>query len=168
MSELLSRGTNGKNGYTRLPPRLQELGPPHCRSSTADQDGGHPLGVYLVGLGVVAVSLGVISVELGYGVGEVWAVAVLAIAAAVSERQRVAIGKDTEASISLIPILFAAVLFGPLAGMIVAAVSNLGAFCSPYMKWAIYTCSHSITGAITGFVAIGVARALRGRTSCVS
>lgn len=114
-----------------------------------------PLGVYLAGLGVVAVSLGVISVELGYGIGEVWAVAVLAIAAAVSERQRVAIGKDTEASISLIPILFAAVLFGPLAGMIVAAVSNLGAFCSPYMKWAIYTCSHSITGALAGFVAIG-------------
>jgi putative nucleotidyltransferase with HDIG domain len=37
--------------------------------------------------------------------------------------------------------------------MIVGAVSNLGAFCSPYMRWAIYTCSHSITGAIAGFVA---------------
>lgn len=155
MSELLSRGTNGKNGYTRLPPRLQELGPPLAVAQQLIRTVATPLGVYLVGLGVVAVSLGVISVELGYGVGEVWAVAVLAIAAVVSERQRVAIGKDTEASISLIPILFAAVLFGPLAGMIVAAVSNLGAFCSPYMKWAIYTCSHSITGAIAGFVAIG-------------
>ncbi len=119
MSELLSRGTNGKSGYTRLPSRLQEFGAPIAAAHRLAATMAAPLGVYLAGLGVVAVSLGVISVELGYGIGEVWAVAVLAIAAAVSERQRVAIGKDTEASISLIPILFAAVLFGPLAGMIV-------------------------------------------------
>ena len=71
------------------------------------------------------------------------------------EATRLTIGKDTEASISLIPILFAAVLFGPLAGMLVAAVSNLGAFCAPYMRWAVYTCSQSITGAIAGFVRCG-------------
>jgi putative nucleotidyltransferase with HDIG domain len=103
---------------------------------------------------MIAASLAVLTAQRGYGLGEPWAIAVLATAAIVSERQRVAVGKDTEASISLIPILFAAVLFGPLAGMAVAAVSNLGAFCSPYMKWAIYTCSHSITGAIAGFVAV--------------
>jgi putative nucleotidyltransferase with HDIG domain len=89
----------------------------------------------------------------GYSFGSVWAVGVLALAAAISETQRVFISRDTHASFSLIPILFAAVLFGPVAAMVVAAVSNLGAFERPYMKWAVYTCSHSVAGAITGFVA---------------
>jgi putative nucleotidyltransferase with HDIG domain len=109
--------------------------------------------MYLVALVALCCGLALLAIGAGYGLGEVWAVAVLAAAAAVSEKQRVTIRKDTEASISLIPILFAAVLFGPVAGMIVAAVSNLGAFCAPYMKWAVYTCSHSVTGAVAGFVA---------------
>jgi putative nucleotidyltransferase with HDIG domain len=112
------------------------------------------MAVYLAGLIGLALALIFMSVRAGYSAGDLWAVVALAAAAAVSEKQRVTIGKDTEASISLIPILFAAVLFGPLAGMIVAAVSNLGAFCAPYMKWAVYTCSHSITGALAGFVAV--------------
>ena len=109
--------------------------------------------VYLSILIAVCALLASLSLHAGYGVGEPWAVLVLAAAAAVSERQRVRIGQDTEASISLIPILLAAVLFGPLAGMVVAGMSYLGAFCDPYMRWAVYTCSHSITGAIAGFVA---------------
>jgi putative nucleotidyltransferase with HDIG domain len=153
MSELLSRGTNGKSGYTAGRPSLQEVRRLKDAGRVALKTVRTPIGLYLVGLAVVAISLAVISAELGYGLGDAWAVAVLAAVAAVSEKQRVAIRKDTDASISLIPILFAAVLFGPLAGMIVAAVSNLGAFCSPYMRWAVYTCSHSITGAIAGFVA---------------
>ena len=37
--------------------------------------------------------------------------------------------------------------------MLVAALSNLGAFGKPHMKWAVYTCSRSITGGISGFAA---------------
>ena len=106
-------------------------------------------------LAAAAITISALAIAAGYGLGNIWAIGVLAIAAAVSERQRVWIGNNTEASISLIPILFAAVLFGPLAGMVVAAVSNLGLFQSPYMKWAVYTCSRSITGGIAGFCAAG-------------
>ena len=110
--------------------------------------------LYLAALIALCVGLATLSVSTAeLSIGDWWAVLVLAAAAAVSEKQRVSIGSDTEASISLIPILFAAVLFGPLAGMIVAAISNLGAFVSPYMKWAVFTCSHSVTGAVAGFVA---------------
>ncbi len=109
---------------------------------------------YLALLIAIGVGLAMLSAIAGYGIGDPWAVLVLAAAAAVSEKQRVAIGRDTEASISLIPILLAAVLFGPLAAMAVAAISNLGAFVRPYMKWAVFTCSHSITGAVAGFVAV--------------
>jgi HD-GYP domain-containing protein (c-di-GMP phosphodiesterase class II) len=154
MKQLLSRGTNGTSGYTPLWARVQEgrrwasLPAGKVRAWVHD-----PVAVYLgilIALCAILVSL---SLHAGYGVGEPWAVLVLAAAAAVSERQRVTIGQDTEASISLIPILLAAVLFGPLAGMVVAAVSYLGAFGAPHMKWAVYTCSHSITGAVAGFVA---------------
>jgi putative nucleotidyltransferase with HDIG domain len=153
MKGLLSRGTNGNSGYTPLGPALQGLIDRSFDGRPAVARVTDRTTVYLGALIVLATGLAMISVRAGYTVGDLWAVVVLAVVAAVSEKQRVTIGKDTEASISLIPILFAAVLFGPLAGMIVAAVSNLGAFCSPYMKWAIFTCSHSITGSVAGFVA---------------
>jgi putative nucleotidyltransferase with HDIG domain len=152
MKQLLSRGTNGTSGYTAGRTALQGFAWRRRRRSVGVtlRD---PATIYLCALIIACSAMALLSVHAGYGIGEVWAVIVLAGAAAVSERQRVTIGKDTEASISLIPILFAAVLFGPLAGMVVAAVSNLGAFCAPYMKWAVYTCSHSITGAVAGSVA---------------
>jgi putative nucleotidyltransferase with HDIG domain len=154
MRELLSRGTNGKSGYTPGGAALQGLRRARTVERSVAATLGDPMAAYLAALVAVAVALGSISIHAGYDAGDLWAVLVLAAAAAVSERQRVTIAKDTEASISLIPILFAAVLFGPLAGMIVAAVSNLGAFCAPHMRWAVYTCSHSITGAVAGFVAV--------------
>ena len=160
MRDLLSRGTNGKAGYT--PPWLslqaRRFGSRQVRREGTPRQPETPIVVYLAVLIFAAASLVAVSAAAGYGLGDKWAVLVLAVAAAVSERQRVTIRKDTDASISLIPILFAAVLFGPLAGMTVAAVSNLGAFCSPYMRWAVFTCSHSITGAIAGFVAADALR----------
>jgi putative nucleotidyltransferase with HDIG domain len=58
-----------------------------------------------------------------------------------------------ESSISNLLVLFAAVLFGPLVAMVVGAASMLGAFRRPYMKWATYTLTRAITGAVTGVVA---------------
>ena len=37
--------------------------------------------------------------------------------------------------------------------MVVAAASMLGAFGSPYMKWATYTSARSLTGGFTGLAA---------------
>ena len=54
----------------------------------------------------------------------------------------------------MLPTLFAAVTFGPIAGMVVAAATMLGDFRAPYLKWAIYTLSRALTGAITGLVAV--------------
>ena len=75
------------------------------------------------------------------------------LVAAVAERGRVRLTQYLEESISLLPILFAAVVFGPLAAMVVAAASMLGAFGSPYLKWATYTAARSLTGAATGLAA---------------
>ena len=98
-------------------------------------------------------------VHTGYGVESPWAVATLAAIAAVAERGRVRLNSTTELSISLLPMLFAAVAFGPLEAMIVGAASMLGGFRSPYMKWAVFTSSEALTGAGTALAA-GLASSL--------
>jgi len=92
-------------------------------------------------------------------------IALLAVTAAIGERARVRIGARLEASVSLLPTVFAAALFGPLAGMLVAAASYLGDFPafmaparraeaalrgSPHLKWGIYTCVRAIYGGAAG------------------
>jgi hypothetical protein len=113
------------------------------------------LGTLVVGASATVFLL----VHLGYGVQSPWAVATLAAIAAVAERGRVRLNSTTELSISLLPMLFAAVAFGPLEAMIVGAASMLGGFRSPYMKWAVFTSSEALTGAGTALAA-GLAASL--------
>jgi putative nucleotidyltransferase with HDIG domain len=78
----------------------------------------------------------------------------LALVAAIAERGLVHLTKTTVASISMLPTLFAAVLFGPVAGMLVGAASLLGEFGQPpYLKWVTYTSSRAIGGAVMGLAA---------------
>jgi putative nucleotidyltransferase with HDIG domain len=80
-------------------------------------------------------------------------VAALAVAAFAAERSRVDLGQRLHISITWIPVLLAAVLFGPLAAMIVAFASWLDHFRAPYSKWVTYTCSNSLIAAASGAVA---------------
>jgi putative nucleotidyltransferase with HDIG domain len=101
---------------------------------------------------VLAVGLGV----SGWTLSNPTVVAGLAVVAAIAELSRVRLSNQTEESISLVPTIFAAVLFGPLASMLVAAVSYVSHFKRPYMKWVSYTSSRSITGALAGITAAQV------------
>jgi hypothetical protein len=74
-----------------------------------------------------------------------------------AERQCVAIGANTEMSISVLPILFAAVVFGPVAAMIVSACSLVGEFGRPYTRWIVWTSSRALFGAFAGLCALGLA-----------
>src|SRR5437868_8240373 len=111
-------------------------------------------------VGTLAVTASVTAVGLvatGYGIGNGWSVIALALVAAVAERGRVHLTTTTEESISLLPTLFAAILFGPLAGMAVGAASLLGELGQPpYLKWVTYTSSRAIGGAVTGLVAAAI------------
>lgn len=153
--ELLSRGTNGKSLYSEPIPLAQDATPQGLDSTINSANPGlqRAMWGYLALLVVMAFCLAGLSWQTLGSLGNLWVVAILAIAAAISERQRVWLNNNAHASISLIPILFAAVLFGPLAGMVVGAASWLGAFEPPYMKWAVYTTSGAITGALSGFAA---------------
>jgi putative nucleotidyltransferase with HDIG domain len=109
--------------------------------------------VYLAMLFLIATALAGALVLSGHSLESPWATGTLAAIAAVAERGRVRLNSTTELSISLLPILFAAVAFGPLSAMVVGAASMVGGFRPPYLKWAVFTLSESIAGAGTGLAA---------------
>jgi putative nucleotidyltransferase with HDIG domain len=95
-----------------------------------------------------------------FELGNPFVVAALSAVAAIAERSTVRLSHSIEVSVALLPVLFAAVVFGPLASMVVCAASMLADLMpkagtpSPYLKWGIYTLSRSITGAAAGTVAL--------------
>jgi len=95
--------------------------------------------------------------------GEAWTVIALMAVAALSERGRVQLSGTMESSIALLPVIFAAVVLGPLAALAVGAGSLLGDLRPPYMKLTVYTCTRGITGALAGFAALGATEIFPGR-----
>ena len=112
--------------------------------------------VRLYAASVAAGALATVALLLASGesLGAPFVVLALCLVAAVAERGSIRLTTDTEQSISLLPTLFAAVLFGPLAGAVVGAASNIADFRSPYLKWTVYTSTRTMAGAIAGVVAI--------------
>jgi putative nucleotidyltransferase with HDIG domain len=96
-------------------------------------------------------------------------VLVLAASAALAERASIrfavtrrGLAETEEQSIHLLPTLFAAVVFGPLAAAVVGAASMLGDFelvsrsgreRAPRLKWAAYSSTRFMTGAAMGLIA---------------
>src|SRR5437867_3306830 len=127
-------------------------------------------GQLLVYQGVLAVlGLALAVLALHHGLPDPLAVVGLAAVGAIAERGRVRLANDAEASISLLPTVFAAAVLGPLAGLLVAAASFAGEFPrllprsrrlpahargEQYLKWGIYTCIRAIYGSVAGFAAL--------------
>jgi putative nucleotidyltransferase with HDIG domain len=112
---------------------------------------------YTAILALTAVALATILV-LEQGISDSLPVAALAVVAAFSERANIRLTATTQTSIALLPVVFAAVVFGAAGAMIVAAASLLADFNPPYMKWGVYTSTRAITGALAGFAgALGFA-----------
>ncbi|MDP9278570.1 MAG: HD-GYP domain-containing protein [Gemmatimonadota bacterium] len=128
----------------------------------------------------VALAAGVLGA--GQRLGNVWAVLGLALVAATAERGRVRLGENIEASISLIPTVFAAAVFGPLAAMVVGSASFAGEFPrllpssrrdavlargAPYLRWGIYTCIRALSGGMAGTAAWAAVAVVGARTTGV-
>jgi putative nucleotidyltransferase with HDIG domain len=129
-------------------------------SHTVHQVGGRTL-VYVGALVATACVTALALLGAGFTLVDPLAVLVLAAAGAAAERG-VRLSKTAEQSISLLPTLFAAVLFGPLAAAVVGAASMLGdrelysrgdPSRAPRLKWATYTSARFIGGAVTGLAA---------------
>jgi putative nucleotidyltransferase with HDIG domain len=89
----------------------------------------------------------------GYGIENPPALAFLCIAAALAQRGQIEVTGAHKVSISLFPIILAAVLCGPLGAMAVSVSSMLGEETRPFTRWVLYASSRSLTGAIAGLVA---------------
>ena len=123
--------------------------------SVRSRDNPHisALTVWVISLTLLATVVAAALILAGWSLESPGVVIGLAAIAAIAERGRVRLTRYLEESISLLPTLFAAVVFGPFAAMVVAAASMVGAFGAPYLKWANYTCTRALTGAATGLAA---------------
>ncbi|HEU4598872.1 MAG TPA: hypothetical protein VFS26_03935, partial [Solirubrobacterales bacterium] len=108
--------------------------------------------MFTAGVAAVAGAVAVVLISAGYDLGDPWLVAGLALVSALTERARVTLGESIELSVALLPALFAAVLFGPVAAMIVFGASMLCEAQLPPIGRALYSCMRSLTGATTGIL----------------
>lgn len=114
---------------------------------------GWPVRVYVLLLGLSVSAAACVLVFSGRTIGSLWAVIPMVIVAVVAERGGVVLGRGIEVSISLLPVLFAAVVFGPTAAMAVGGLSMLGDLRPPYLRFLTYSCSRALGGAATGLAA---------------
>lgn len=116
---------------------------------------------YSAALVVTAAVTAVALSTSGERLQNVWVILILALAAAAAERETVQITSTIEVSVGLLPTLFAAVVFGPLAAMLISGASMLGdlgrrpSVPLPHLRWIVYTCTRALTGALAGLIAAG-------------
>lgn len=102
----------------------------------------------------LALSVGIL-LNRGVGLdGSPWVLAALCLIGLIAERQSVHITSYTQVSVSGLPLLFAAVVYGPLAAALVGACSMLADFGRPHPRWIIWTTSRSLVGLCAGLVAM--------------
>jgi putative nucleotidyltransferase with HDIG domain len=82
-----------------------------------------------------------------------WELGLLAGFALWAEQHHVRITPNAEMTVSVLPVLFAAVVFGPLDAMIVGAVGLLGDLGTPHLRWAIWTAMRALAGGLAGLAA---------------
>jgi putative nucleotidyltransferase with HDIG domain len=120
------------------------------------------ISIFVAAVMSVAAGLAALLVYRGETVHKPFVVFALAVIAALSERSSIRVGRTTSFSTSQIPTLFAAVLFGPLAGGIVGASSMLGDAetysrsdpeRAPRLKFLLYASTRFIVGAAMAGVA---------------
>jgi hypothetical protein len=136
---------------------------------------------YQCGLLAAVAGLAFVLIVARPDIGGIVPTAGLALAAAIAERARVRLGANLEASISLIPTVFAAAVLSPLAGLIVGAASVLGdcppllprtrreelrQVGAPWLRWTVYTCTRALGGGGAGCAAwLAASRTAGGATS---
>jgi putative nucleotidyltransferase with HDIG domain len=92
----------------------------------------------------------------GSGREAIWALGALALAAVIAERQSVRVSPRLELSVSFLPIVLAAVIYGPLGAILVSAASLLLDLGRPYARWIVWTASRSLAAAAAGIGAWAV------------
>lgn len=107
----------------------------------------------LVGLAAALVA-GLI-VGSGFTAGRsAWPLVGFAFLAVLAERQSVQLTDNIELSVAFLPLLFVAVVFGPLPAALIGAVTVLPDFGQPFTRWVIWTANRTIIGGMAGLAAL--------------
>ena len=133
---------NPFGGYARLAARADHVSSAEARTRAW-------AAVLLLGAGGAATLLW----YSGYRLPPLWAIAILGLIAALAERQSVAITERTSMSVSFLPLVFAAVVFGPLGGFAVGVLSNTWDIKESRLKWSVYTPIRGLTAVTAGWAA---------------
>jgi putative nucleotidyltransferase with HDIG domain len=109
---------------------------------------------------LVALLLALIAAVLLSGSGPsgtlTWPLAALAISAFIAEMQSVRLTSRASVSVSSLPIVLAAVIYGPLGAIVVSVASLLCDFRAPYARWLTWTSSRSIAAGCAGALAFEI------------
>jgi putative nucleotidyltransferase with HDIG domain len=89
----------------------------------------------------------------GFGLVAPWPVAALALAGFVADRQSVRLSPQAEVSVTALPIVLAAVLYGPFAAILVSVASLLPSLRPPFGRWLTWTAIRSLAAGCAGVVA---------------
>ena len=106
----------------------------------------------LLALSALGVALGLAQQGSG-GSFPVLVVAALSFVAWMAEKQSVRLTTNLEMSVSVMPVLFAAVVYGPHAAMAVGAAALASEFVAPYERWLIWTSTRILAGGLAGLAA---------------
>jgi putative nucleotidyltransferase with HDIG domain len=128
--------------------------------------GSGKFGPALSGITAYAVLLGCASLGLVGGLaattgflphaGSAWPLAGFALLAVLAERQSVTLTANLKLSVTFLPVLFVAVVFGPLPAALIGAATCLVDFGRPYTRWGIWTAKAMIIGGLAGIAALQV------------
>jgi putative nucleotidyltransferase with HDIG domain len=109
-------------------------------------------------LSIAALVMTAMMVHYGVGLGSPGPVAVLAAIAVFAETQSVRLTPTFEMSVASVTFIFAAVLFGPLAAVVVATAGLLVDLRrrdvdQPYLRWVVWTASRALVAGAAGMAA---------------
>lgn len=115
-----------------------------------------PLVLFTCLLGLSGASLILVLVLSGQRVGPLVPVLALAALAYIAEREDIRLTARTSLAVSFLPLVFAAVAFGPLAAIAVGVLGLLAEFRAPYLRWAVWTATRILVGGAAGVAALAV------------
>jgi putative nucleotidyltransferase with HDIG domain len=115
-----------------------------------------PVNLYAAGLLTLTVGLALALAFMGAPIGPLWAILVLGTFSMLAERQPVRMSANLEITVSVLPVVFAAVTFGPLTAMAIGAVGLAVTFEPPHVRWLIWTCSRALAAGLAGLAALAV------------
>jgi HD domain/ECF-type riboflavin transporter, S component len=112
---------------------------------------------------VAAATMSVFLIERGYGLHHPVAVGVLAAVALAADRESIRLSPAIEVSVASLVSLFAAVVFGPLAAIVVGAVGLLADLPRrdgdhPHLRWLTWTAIRVVVSGAVGLTAVAITR----------